>query len=145
MCSCSQSCRVTANQGGFLLPRTGPSAGLFPVLARCQDVQRALGRSGWDEVTSSVPCQNGSDEHLPPQHGRSQLPERLVALAVPGVLSSSEEEVPLVQTYFLHQILIKVICWSTPAANLSLGILSFGCINHTLMNDQCQVGYEEQN
>lgn len=143
-CSCSQWCWVTANQGGFLLPRTGPGAGPFPVLACSQDVPRALGRRGWDEVTSSAPCQNGSDEHLPPQHMSTQLPERLVAPAVPGLLSSSEEEVPLDQTYFLHQILIKVICWSTPAANLSLGLLSSSCLNHTLMNDQCEVDYEEE-
>lgn len=76
---------------------------------------------------------------------RRQFPERLVALAVPGVLSFSEEEVPVVQTYFLHQILIKVVCWSTPAANLSPGFLSFSCLNHTLMNDQCEVSYEEEN
>ncbi|CAM9965008.1 unnamed protein product, partial [Bubo scandiacus] len=38
-------------------------------------VQWALGWCGWDEVTSSVPRQNGSDEHLPSQCMRSQLPE----------------------------------------------------------------------
>lgn len=121
VCSCSQSCWVTANQGGFLLPRTGPSAGLLPVRACCRDVQRALGRGGWDEVTSSLPCQNGSDEHLPPQH------EESASRGVGGTGRSwcAEEEVPLVQTYFLHQILIKVICWSIPAANLSLGLVFY--------------------
>lgn len=40
-------------------------------------MQQALGQSGWDEVTSSLLCQNGSDEHVPSQCMRSQLPERL--------------------------------------------------------------------
>lgn len=84
-CNRSQSCWVTANQDGFLLPRAGPSWKVlwtqcrldhFSVLACCQDVQRAFGWSRWDEVTSSVPCQNGSDEHVPSQCVRSQLPER---------------------------------------------------------------------
>lgn len=69
----------------------------------------------------------------------------LVALALLGVLLCSEEQVPFVETYFLHRILTKVTCWSTPAANLSLGFSSFSCLNHTFMNDQCEVGYEEGN
>lgn len=85
VCNCSQLCWVTANQNGFLLPRTGPSwevlwtqcrLDCFSVLACCWDVQRALGWSGWDEVTSSVPCQNRSDENLPSQCMRSQLSAR---------------------------------------------------------------------
>lgn len=85
VCNRSQLCWVTANQDGFLLPRTGPSwevlwtqccLDCFSVLTCCWDVQRALGWSGWDEVTSSVPCQNGSDENLPSQCMRSQLPAR---------------------------------------------------------------------
>lgn len=133
---------VTLTKAASSSHAAGPAWGLFlfSPLTRCA----ALARSGWDEVTSSVPCQNGSDEHLPPQHTRSQLPERLVALAVPGVLSSSEEELCLVQNYFFHQILIEVICWSTPAANLSLGLLFCSCLNHTLMNDQCEMSYEEK-
>lgn len=69
----------------------------------------------------------------------------LVALAVLGVSSSSEEQVPSVQTYFFHRMMTKVTCWSTPAANFSLAFSSFSCLSHTIVNDQCEVGSEEEN
>lgn len=71
VCSRWRWCWVTANQDDFLLPRAGPSwAALrashrwdrFSVLTRCRDVRQAVGRSGWNGVTSSsLPWQDGGD------------------------------------------------------------------------------------
>lgn len=130
------------NQGGFLLPRSGPSAGPFPVLASDKMCSSRSERVGWGHVLCTV---SEWERWASPTSAHEEPASREVGgTAAPGVLSSSEEELCLVQNYFLHQILIEVICWSTPAANLSLGLLFCSCLNHTLMNDQCEMGYEEK-
>lgn len=113
-------------------------------LASSRDVQRALGRSGWDEVTSSVPRQYGSDEHLPSQGMRSQHPERFGGTGGSWCVVILWGASSLCSDLFFTPTTDQSYMLVYPDSRFVPGVSSFSCLNYTFMSDQCEVGYEEK-